>query len=144
MEFSVFGFKFNVLNAIIFLVMGFLVATLTVCSCLKKPVKETMTNLANAAGLDEVVGQDVNNSWSNKALGYAGNMGYETLLQRRDGYEGTAVPLENTLSFFKDNEFSEECCPSSYSSSGGCACMSVDQMNYLNERAGNRTTSSNF
>jgi len=33
MEYSIFGFKFNVLNALIFLVVGFLVATLTVCSC---------------------------------------------------------------------------------------------------------------
>ena len=33
MDYTIFGFKFNVLNAIIFLVVGFLIATLTVCSC---------------------------------------------------------------------------------------------------------------
>ena len=33
MDYTIFGFKFNVLNALIFLVVGFLVATLTVCSC---------------------------------------------------------------------------------------------------------------
>lgn len=33
MDYSILGFKFNVLNALIFLIVGFLVATLTVCSC---------------------------------------------------------------------------------------------------------------
>lgn len=33
MDYTIFGFKFNILNALIFLVVGFLVATLTVCSC---------------------------------------------------------------------------------------------------------------
>ena len=43
MDYTLFGFKFNVLNAAIFLVLGFLVATLTVCSCSKvKSVKEAM------------------------------------------------------------------------------------------------------
>ena len=43
MDFTLFGFKFNLLNAAIFLVVGFLVATLTVCSCSKvKSVKEAM------------------------------------------------------------------------------------------------------
>lgn len=35
MELNLFGFKFNLLNAIIFVVVGFLIATLTVCSCAK-------------------------------------------------------------------------------------------------------------
>ena len=35
MELNLFGFKFNLLNAIIFIVVGFLIATLTVCSCAK-------------------------------------------------------------------------------------------------------------
>ena len=35
MDYSLFGFKFNVLNALIFLIVGFLIATLTVCSCSK-------------------------------------------------------------------------------------------------------------
>lgn len=35
MDYSLFGFKFNVLNALIFIIVGFLIATLTVCSCSK-------------------------------------------------------------------------------------------------------------
>ena len=147
MEFTVFGFKINVLNALIFLVVGFLVATLTVCSCSKvssQEVKESMTNLANAALVDEVNTADVQGSWANKAASYAGNMGYETVLQRLSSNKGTPVPLENTMFYFQDNEFKPECCPSTYTTGNGCACSSVEQVKYLNERGGNRTMSSNF
>ena len=43
MDYTLFGFKFNVLNALIFMIVGFLVATLTVCSCSKvKSVGDVM------------------------------------------------------------------------------------------------------
>jgi hypothetical protein len=48
------------------------------------------------------------------------------------------VPSDE-LHFFANNKFSAECCPSSYSSSTGCACMTPEQLNYLNTRGGNRT-----
>ena len=79
-----------------------------------------------------------------KALQYAGNMGYQTILQKHQNYKGTPIPLQNTLFYFQDNEFKPECCPATYSNGDGCACMSVKQMEYLNERGGNRTQSSNF
>jgi len=43
MDLKLFGFKFNILNAAIFLVLGFIISTLTVCSCAKvNSVKEAM------------------------------------------------------------------------------------------------------
>jgi hypothetical protein len=48
------------------------------------------------------------------------------------------VPSDE-LHFFAENKFAPECCPSSYSSSTGCACMTPEQLNYLNTRGGNRT-----
>ena len=144
MEYSIFGFKFNVLNALIFVVVGFLICTLSVCSCSKMSAKEAMTNLANAASLDNNNNEDLKGSWMNKSLAYAGNMGYKTVLEKHEQYKGTPVPLENTLFYFQDNDFSPECCPGTYSSSTGCACTSVDQMKYLNERGGNRTLPTEF
>ena len=144
MEFSLFGFKINVVNALIFLVLGFLIATLSVCSCTKVSVKEAMSTLTGASELEGVNNSEVKDSLATKAAGYAGNMGYETLLQRRDTVKGTAVPLEDTMVFFRDNDFSHECCPSTFSSNKGCACTSVEQMNYLNERGGNRSGGSIF
>jgi hypothetical protein len=144
MEFSVLGLKINLLNAAIFLVLGMLIATHTTCACSKVSVKEAMTNLANAASLDHNNNADLLNSWVSKSHTYAGNMGYKSVLDKHENYKGTPVPLENTLFYFQDNEFKAECCPSTYSTSTGCACTSSDQMKYLNERGGNRTLPTEF
>ena len=144
MEISVLGFKINLLNAVIFIVLGFLIAGHTTAGCSKYSIKEAMTNLANAASLDHNNNEDLKGSWVNKSLAYAGNMGYKSVLDKHENYKGTPVPLENTLLYFKDNEFKAECCPSTYSTSTGCACTSVEQMTYLNERGGNRTLPSEF
>ena len=145
MEFSVLGFKINVLNALIFAALGFLVATMTVASCSKVSVKEAMTNLANAASLGDMGNSELMNSWTSKAQAYAGNMGYEDVLEQHKQYQGTPVPLEEgQLFYFEDNKFRPECCPSKYSTSTGCACISEDQMTYLNERGGNRTLPTEF
>ena len=144
MNFSIFGFKVNVLNAIIFVVLGFLIATHTTCGCSKVSVKETMTNLANSATLDHNNNADVPNSWISRSLHYAGDMGYQSILEKHHQYKGTPVPLQNTLFYFQDNEFKPDCCPGTYSTSTGCACTSEEQMKYLNERGGNRTFSTEF
>lgn len=141
MEISVLGFKINVLNALIFVALGFLVATLTVASCSKVSVKEAMTNLANASGLTEHGNTDLMSGWSSKAHAYAGSMGHQDVLEQHKQYKGTPVPLKDgELFYFEDNEFKPECCPSKYSTSTGCACISEEQMTYLNERGGNRTS----
>ena len=43
------------------------------------------------------------------------------------------------LTVFENTKFSPECCPSNYSSSTGCACMTPEQMKFLGQRGGNRT-----
>ena len=51
----------------------------------------------------------------------------------------------NPAKFFFDNiEFKPDCCPSTYSSSQGCACLCPQQINYLNSRGGNRTFPTQF
>ena len=50
------------------------------------------------------------------------------------------VPLsDDQLFLFSGNKFSPECCykPNQYSTGSGCACISVEQMKYLNSRGGN-------
>jgi hypothetical protein len=38
---------------------------------------------------------------------------------------------------FAFNKVSPDCCPSPYSSSQGCVCMTNDQLNFLNQRGNN-------
>jgi hypothetical protein len=78
--------------------------------------------------------------WVQKAKQYASGMGYKNKLNSYKDNVGTPVPLpEGELFFFADNKFKPECCPSTYSDSTGCACLSQDQVTYINERGGNRT-----
>lgn len=113
-----------------------------------KTVKEAFTSMkavaAAPAAIHGALASASTNSWMNKAIQYAGDMGYKDNLKRFAANKGTPVPLENTMYYFQDNKFKPECCPATYSSSTGCACLSEDQVEYLNERGGNRTLTSYF
>ena len=88
---------------------------------------------------------DVASSWINKAGAYSKNLGYQQTAQKSNAYIGTQVPLpDGELFFFQNNQFKPECCPSPYSASTGCACMSSEQVAYLNSRGGNRSSDSEF
>ena len=71
---------------------------------------------------------------------------YTTTDSRKEWYQHleankstTNTPLENgQLTMFTGNEFNPTCCPSTYMSSSGCNCMTVEQAKYLNARGGNR------
>ena len=47
--------------------------------------------------------------------------------------------MDNQLDLFTFSTFSTDCCPSTYTNSVGCACMTQEQVQYINERGGNRT-----
>ena len=48
------------------------------------------------------------------------------------------VTVNDDLVFFNNNTFSPDCCPSLYSNSDGCACITPEQLTYLNSRGGNK------
>ena len=55
------------------------------------------------------------------------------------------IPLpEGEMNMFATTEFKPECCPNTYSSSTGCACMNVDQLKYLQERGSNNVPFSEY
>ena len=61
-----------------------------------------------------------------------------------ESHQGTQVPLPaGEMFFFAQNKFSPQC-RSSYSSSTGQACLSKEQIDYLNMRGGNRTLADGF
>ena len=41
------------------------------------------------------------------------------------------------LDFLSNLEFKPQCCPSQYSTSAGCACMTPEKLNYISKRGGN-------
>ena len=57
--------------------------------------------------------------------------------------EGMTNNSANGL-MFANTQFKAECCPSAYSNSSGCACMSREQRNMLAHRGGNNTPYSEY
>ena len=84
------------------------------------------------------MGKGVYGSWETRPQKRGTSVAWRP--QQHDTYKGTAVPLpEGQMFMWADNEFKPECCGSSVSSSTGCACVTKAQMDYINQRGGNRT-----
>ena len=83
-------------------------------------------------------------NWVKSALRYSKGMGNENKLDSYKYHTGPKIPLpEGQLFFFNNTKFDSECCPSTYSSSRGCACLSQPQYNHLMMRGGNHTPPKN-
>lgn len=55
------------------------------------------------------------------------------------------IPLpEGELDMFATTPFKPECCPNTYSTGSGCACMTVDQYKYLRNRGSNNVPFSEY
>lgn len=92
---------------------------------------------SKGAPLDYSLGSDVPGSWSD-------GKGGKPLVDEYVSETTTEIPLpEGQLDFFNGTSFKPECCPSSVSTSTGCACLTPEQMEHINQRGGNRT-SGNF
>ena len=99
-----------------------------------------MTTLGS--DVNEIQNSDVAGMWVTKANTYASEFGYGTLNNAGAAYTADE-PLKNgELVIFAKNKSKPECCPSPYSTSTGCVCMTPEQINYLNTRGGNRTSDS--
>ena len=92
--------------------------------------------------VNEVQNGDVAGMWVTKANTYASEFGYGIINNTGSAYTADE-PLKNgEMVMFAKNKFKPECCPAPYSSSTGCACITPEQINYLNTRGGNRTSDS--
>jgi len=151
MEIKIFGYEVRIEVIIACVIIGMVMGLVMFCDCFqynliegmatkkntKKNGKEGFTNLNNN---DLHIDNSYTMGWVDTAKRYASGMGNENRLNTYKDNVGTPVPLpEGELFFFADNKFKPECCPSTYSDSMGCACLSQAQVTYLNERGGNRT-----
>ena len=147
MELEFLGLKFRLEVVVICVLLGYLIGGFALCSCSKiTHVQEGFNNpaaagLHNAAEIDSSVDQQ---DWASDAAAYQKQSGADNIFKSNAGISAGQVPLPaDQLFLFYDNQFKSECCPNGngYSSSGGCACMSVKQLEYLNARGGNRSAS---
>lgn len=93
------------------------------------------------ASVNEVQNADLASMWVSKANSYASKFGYSEGGNSGNTYSAED-PANGSKLIFNTNKFKPECCPSPYSTSTGCVCMTSEQIKYLNTRGGNRTTDS--
>ena len=93
------------------------------------------------ASVNEVQNGDLASMWVNKANSYASKFGYSDGENSGNTYSAED-PSSGSMLIFSQNKFKPECCPSPYSTSTGCVCMTSEQSKYLNTRGGNRTSDS--
>ena len=106
-------------------VIIFIMSSHVLCSCSHMGMMEAFSTIKDK--VDNIGGKNKN---KNKKGGV---------------YTNTQVPLpEGEMLMFANTPFKPECCPNSYSNSSGCACMTVKQLSYLNERGGNNVPYSEY
>jgi hypothetical protein len=80
---------------------------------------------------------------SNKDPGFIMNPDKWTSVVNYDYKKNTSI-RPGELDIFANTEFKPECCPNTYSSSMGCACMSSDTYEILSNRGGNNVPYSQY
>jgi hypothetical protein len=144
MEIVIFGQKLRVEVIIICVILGYILGGHLLCSCSKVTAKEGLA-LLKGAPLDYRMGSDVKSSWENKSdLKYNGPNDWFKSLENNIAPNPQKMTESGQLDLLADNKFDPNCCPSFYSSSMGCACLSPEQAKYLSERGGNRTFATEY
>jgi hypothetical protein len=83
--------------------------------------------------------------WAAPTLTYSPGTTPDTGVQAILNRPKQPIPLpDGELDFFATTQFKPECCPNAFSSSTGCACMTVGQYNYLRDRGGNNVPYSEY
>lgn len=142
MQINILGFKISVEIILLAIILFWLTSGYTMCSCYRfSSLREGFQALG--APLEWKTGEGVpGDTWDKPSVHST-----KQLFQSLDGIEAGEVPLPNDQMFlFYANKFDPKCCskPQNYASSSGCACISKEQMEFLNQRGGNRTYPTNF
>lgn len=133
MNIKILGLTFRLEILVALFILGFFLQAHTFCSCSKIGANEAFTLLKTLgdAPLNYRMGDGVQGSWDGKKQNNVNTSDTVT--------NGTKVPLNGTLFFFKDNKGGTNC-NGNYSTSTGCIGLTSEQGNYLNTRGGNRIT----
>jgi hypothetical protein len=148
---NVLGYKLKVEYILGAVALYFILTTVMVCSCSRIGVVEGMQMMG--ADVDWKMGNGVPGSWENRAATHGPSLAFRE--KNHDAYQSKMVSPGDSLDFFAETEFSQDCCGASYSgfggllrgggsTSGGCACLNKQQVDYINQRGGNRTLPTEF
>ena len=141
MEIKILGMKIRPVIVVLCILVGMIVGGFALCSCAKVTLHQVKEGF-------EELGATRSYNMSDGVPGSYGKKQLDNIAQKLNTNQGTKLPLPaGELFFFANNEFKPECCVpsfSSVSSSDGCACVTKEQVDYINSRGGNRSCSSVF
>ena len=84
-------------------------------------------------------------TWSMPTLTYSPGTRPDAGVQAIWNRPKQPIPLpKDELDMFATTEFKPECCPNAYSSSTGCACMTIGQYDFLRSRGSNNVPYSEY
>jgi len=135
MEIKILGYKLRVEILILLFIVFLIMTNHLFCSCSKYTFTEGMQLMG--AELGYKMGNGIKDSWDTRQQKEGSSLKWRS--QDHDSYDSKMVMPDDNINFFASTEFSPDCCGSTYSSSGGCACLNKEQITYLNQRGGNRT-----
>mgnify|MGYP001217091091 FL=1 len=133
-ETNMLGLKCNPLLLLLCFVLGSLLGTFVLCSCSKISFVETFTNYLGT-DINYSIGDGVRSSYINKNLEEANVQNNQSV--------STVSPsdiLNKSMNIFSETKFSQDCCPSSYTTSAGCACNTDSVQDFINKRGNNRSS----
>lgn len=136
MEIKLFGLKFRPIIVLLSGIVGMLIGVFVLCSCSKVTAKDIKEGF-------ESLGAPTSYNMNNGVPGYNTQKNLQNIAPALNTNKGPKLPLPpGQLFFFADNEFKPECCSppfSNVSSADGCACVTKEQVDYINARGGNRS-----
>jgi hypothetical protein len=136
MEMKLLGIKFRPMVVALCLIVGIMIGSFVLCSCAKVSLKEVKESF-------QTMGAPTRYNMSVGVPGSYGARKLQSIAPHLDVNQGPKLPLPpGELFFFADNNFKPECCVppfSSVSSADGCACVTKEQVDYINARGGNRS-----
>ena len=151
MDISIGSYKFRLEIIVLIVIVFWIMFGHLLCGCSKVGLMEGFTGANNAAYGPEFAGARTPDyimnpsTWSMPTLTYSPGTTPDAGVQAIWNRPKQPIPLPpGQLDMFATTPFKPECCPNAYSSSMGCACMTVDQYSYLRERGANNVPYSEY
>jgi len=167
MEISIGSYKVRIVILIAIVIVFWIMFGHLLCSCCRVSLSEIITKIQtlvssstkkegfvganNSASGPEFGGAKTPfwimnpSTWSMPTLTYSPGTKPDAGVLSIWDRQKQPIPLpEGQLDMFATTPFKPECCPNAFSSSTGCACMTVDQYSYLIHRGGNNVPYSQY
>jgi len=166
MEISIGSYKFRLEILILIVVVFWILSGHLFCSCCTMSFSDMMKMAYNKMGYYKMEGFVGNNNaaygpefagartpdyimnpskWAMPTLLYSPGTTPDAGVKAIWNRPKQPIPLpKDELDMFATTQFKPECCPNAYSSSTGCACMTVGQYDYLRTRGSNNVPYSEY